>query len=332
MNHRPWINFKELRARLKFEEVLAHYNVAVTRKGDQHLGPCPLPAHPRDKPGKTFSANLSRGIFQCFACKAKGNLLDFAGLMAGVDVEDGAALRVVAVELQEKFCPEGASRKNRPAPETAPKKEEPEVATNAPLDFHLKDLDYAHASLRSLGFEAAVMDHFEAGFCSRGSLKGSVAAALHSPEGKLVGYAKGDVVNMALRFSYPESRERHGVRHEFDPGQLIYNAHRIETSDEDLFVVDSLSSVWWLHQNGRPRTAAILGDEASESQATLLASLVAPSGRIWLTPSADERGERLATSLLSHLAALRFVRWMRLETGMTPTDLTKREMETCFPQ
>lgn len=56
-----WINFKELRAKLDFEEVLRHYGVEIKRKGDQHQGFCPLPTHQGKKSSPSFSANLARG-------------------------------------------------------------------------------------------------------------------------------------------------------------------------------------------------------------------------------------------------------------------------------
>ena len=99
-----WIDFKELRQKLDFEQVLRHYGVEVKRKGNQHVGFCPLPNHNGKKNSPSFSANLERGIFQCFGCGAKGNLLEFAALMANVDPKDGAAFRKVAVELQKQFC------------------------------------------------------------------------------------------------------------------------------------------------------------------------------------------------------------------------------------
>jgi hypothetical protein len=33
-----WVNFKELRSQLKFAEVLKHYGVSLTMKGDQATG------------------------------------------------------------------------------------------------------------------------------------------------------------------------------------------------------------------------------------------------------------------------------------------------------
>ena len=40
---KTWIDFKALRAKLDFEQVLRHYGVEVKRKGNQHQGFCPLP-------------------------------------------------------------------------------------------------------------------------------------------------------------------------------------------------------------------------------------------------------------------------------------------------
>src|ERR1043166_9099885 len=100
-----WIDFKALRAKLDFEQVLRHYGVEVKRKGGkQHHGFCPLPNHNGKRNSPSFSANLERGIFQCFGCGAKGNVLEFAGMMEKADPKDGAALHKIAVELQKRFC------------------------------------------------------------------------------------------------------------------------------------------------------------------------------------------------------------------------------------
>src|ERR1017187_4484360 len=145
-----WIDFKALRAALDFERVLQHYNVEVKRKGAQHMGYCPLPNHNGKKNSVSFSANLEKGIFQCFGCGAKGNVLDFAALMEKADPNDGAALREVAAKLQREFCPElGESSRpeksvaTKPEKKAGPKDELP-VIVNQPLDFELKGLDAEH--------------------------------------------------------------------------------------------------------------------------------------------------------------------------------------------
>ena len=122
-----WIDFKALRAKLDFEQVLRHYGVEVKRKGDQHHGYCPLPNHNGKRNSPSFSANLERGIFQCFGCGAKGNALEFAALMEKADPKDGPALHKIAAGLQKRFCPELAGNKPgaKKSPARKPEKTEP---------------------------------------------------------------------------------------------------------------------------------------------------------------------------------------------------------------
>lgn len=69
----PW-----LRGQVTMEQVLRKLGVWEQLRGhDQRRGPCPI--HDGDNPaGKTFSVNVSQGVFRCFhpACAAQGNVLD----------------------------------------------------------------------------------------------------------------------------------------------------------------------------------------------------------------------------------------------------------------
>ena len=326
-----WINFKELRAKLDFEEVLRHYGVEIKRKGDQHQGFCPLPTHQGKKNSPSFSANLARGIFQCFGCGAKGNVLEFAALMEKVNLEDGAAFRGVALQLQERFCPGTAAPPAvREKPEDKKRTESkggrasPSVV-NAPLDFELKGLDQEHSYLLTRGFLPETIARFGLGFCSRGSLKDRVAIPLHDHNGRLVGYA-GRMADDALisednpKYRFPSKRERDGKVFEFRKTRFLYNGFRIKTPVADILVVEGFPSVWWLDQNDLPNVVATMGADCSERQAELIVSLVEPSGRVWIVPDGDDAGERHALSLLRLVSPHRFVRWIKLEAGKQPTD------------
>ncbi len=249
---KTWIDFKALRAKLDFEQVLRHYGVEVKRKGNQHQGFCPLPNHNGKKNSPSFSANLEKGIFQCFGCGAKGNVLDFGALMEKTDPKDGAALRKVAVELQRRFCPElGASTETK-SPAKKPEKTESEsdlpVVVNAPLDFELKGLDAEHPYLKGRGFAPETIKHFGLGFCSRGLLKDRVAIPMHDHEGKLVGYA-GRVVDDASinednpRYRFPGKRERDDKHFEFRRTLFLYNGYRVKAPVDDLIVVEGFTGV-----------------------------------------------------------------------------------------
>lgn len=340
-----WIDFKELRAMLDFEQVLRHYGVEVKRKGNQHHGYCPLPNHVGKKNSPSFSANLEKGIFQCFGCGVKGNVLDFGALMTKVDPKDGAALHTVAVELQKQFCLEtGVAPQAKKQAAVKPAKPETEglpVIVNAPLDFELKGLNREHPYLLNRGFSQDTIDHFGLGFCSRGYLKDRVAIPLHDHEGKLVGYAGRVVDDVTItednpRYRLPGERKRDGKIFEFRKTLFLYNGFGIKAPVDDLIVVEGFTGAWWLHQNKLPHVVGLMGADCSERQAELIVSLVKPDGRVWLMPDGNqtgnrnEAGKRCAQSLLMQVSPHRFTRWMKLEENIQPTDLSAEQLNICF--
>jgi DNA primase len=339
-----WIDFKTLRANLDFEQVLQHYGVEVKRKGNQHNGFCPLPNHQGKKNSPSFSANLERGIFQCFGCGAKGNVLEFAALMEKVDPKDGSALRKIAAKMQERFCPpEAPTADNTWQPvlkkRQKPEKTEPEtdlpVIINAPLDFELKGLDAKHPYLLNRGFTQDTIDHFGLGFCARGLLKDRVAIPLHDMTSALVGYA-GRVVDDSKitednpRYKFPGERKRDGKLFEFRKTLFLYNGFRFKEPVGDLIVVESFTSVWWLSQNGLPNVVATMGADCSEKQAELIVSLVKPGGHAWMLTDGDPAGDRHARSHFAKVSLHRFVRWVKMDEGKQPTDLSVGQLKTCF--
>ena len=287
-----WIDFKELRARLDFAQILELYKVEVKRKGNQHHGFCPLPNHNGKRNSPSFSASLEKGIFQCFGCGAKGNVLDFAALMENTNPKDGAALRGIALKLQKQFCPELGNKSSKPAADkpAPPKKAEPKderpVAINQPLNFELKELNAEHPYLLGRGFTPETIQHFGLGYCGRGMLKTRVAIPLHDAGGKLVGYA-GRVVDDSTiteenpRYRFPGKREKDGTVFEFRKTLFLYNGFRIKAPVANLAVVESFTGVWWLNQNGLSLVVGTMGD-CSEQQAELIVSLVKPDGHVWI--------------------------------------------------
>jgi DNA primase len=335
-----WIDFKELRAKITFEQVLRHYGVEVKRTGNQHHGFCPLPNHNGKKNSPSFSANFEKGIFQCFGCGAKGNLLEFAAMMEKVDPKDGTAFRKVAGKLQKQFCPElgGTQETNKPAakkPEKAEPKNELPAIINEPLDFELKGLDAEHPYLKSRGFAPETIKHFGLGFCSRGLLKDRVAIPLHDHGGNLVGYA-GRVVDDASisednpRYRFPGKRERDGKHFEFRKTLFLYNGFRIKAPVDDLIVVEGFTSVWWLNQNHISDVVGTMGADCSEKQSELIVALVRPTGRVWIVPDGDKAGERFAESLLRQVSPHRFLRQLKLVENRQLTDLSAEQLKTCF--
>jgi DNA primase len=222
-----WIDFKELRSKLKFIDVLNFYKVEVKVKGDRASCICPLPGH-SVKEGKrraSFSCHLQKGVFQCFSCHAKGNLIDFGVFMDGGHPDDPGAFRRTAVKLAQQFGihsnrgetsassprlarglstskavePGSGARGEKekaisvppptPAPDTPPATSVVSVIVNAPLDFELKHLDPDHPYLIDRGFTPETIQRFGLGWCGKGLMRNRIAIPLHDPDGKLVGYA-----------------------------------------------------------------------------------------------------------------------------------------------
>jgi len=341
-----WINFKELRARLDFEQVLRHYGVEVKSKGTQHHGYCPLPDHNGKRNSPSFSANLQRGIFQCFGCGAKGNAIEFAALMENVSLTDGTAFRELAIRLQERFCPELGKRpepaqkrvKEMPAEKVPPKRnteKETSVIVNAPLNFELKGLDREHPYLLERGFTPETIERFGLGFCSRGLLKDRIAIPLLDHEAQLIGYAGRLVDDAAIgeenpKYRFPGKREHNGALHEFRKTLFLYNGFRFKTPVDDMIVVEGFPSVWWLTQCGWPNGVATMGADSSERQLEILLAMVKPSGRIWFASDGDKAGERFAETFLPKIALHRSARWVPMKEGTQPTDLSREQLKTCF--
>lgn len=338
-----WIDFKELRSKLDFEKVLVHYGVEVKRRGDQHLGFCPLPGHTGKRNSPSFSANLERGIFHCFGCQAKGNLLDFAVLMSGKSVEDGRALKSVAADLRAKFLPEDGSRPEKKGKERKPD-EAPETQLelgaliNPELDFELQGLDASHAYLLERGFTKETIAHFGLGYCSRGTFAGRIVIPLRDAAGKLIGYAGRVVDDAAIsdenpRYLFPSKRRRKETTIEFRKSLFLYNGERFGgRPEQDLVVVEGFPSVWWLTQNALPCVVATMGSDCSDEQAAEIVKIVAPDGRVWAMPDGDKAGLKFAESVLTKVAPHRFVRWVKLAQGRQPTDMSAEELKASFTQ
>lgn len=332
-----WIDFKELRKQLRFSAVLRHYGVEVKVKGDQAQEYCPLPGHNGEKKSPSFSINIPKGIWQCFGCGAKGNVLDFAIRMEKLSPDNTADVRTVALRLQSIFNLGGVTtarpttpKSSTPHKETLLYKEPPPqekvVKVNAPLDFELKQLELNHPYLAERGFAADTVRHFGLGYCNKGLMAGRIVIPLHNKDGDRVGYAGRLVDDEGIseehpKYKFPSARERDGVTYEFKKSHLLYNADKLRGKLDHLVVVEGFASVWWLHQAGITNAVALMGSSCSSEQADLILSVTKPSARISILPDADDAGVRCTTSLFALLGCQRWMRWIVLEDAIQPTDV-----------
>jgi DNA primase len=88
MEQTEWVDFRAVKAAVSMQEVIEHYKITGLRKqGEDLRGICPI-CNTVDKRG--LSVNYSKNVFQCFVCKARGNVLDFVAKMEKCTVKDAA--------------------------------------------------------------------------------------------------------------------------------------------------------------------------------------------------------------------------------------------------
>lgn len=341
-----WIDFRALRASVDIRRVLEHYNVVLKDKGKQAMGFCPLPTHKGKRRSMSFSVNFEKGIWQCFGCGSKGNVLDLCARMEGLDPFQGGNIRKAAIMLRELFGGEGAAAPVRAervpvvaktaAASVMPdvcngRDEKVPVVVNAPLDFELRNLDVDHPYLSKRGFHPQTVQHFGLGFCNRGMFRGRIVIPIRDVDGRLVGYAGRLVDDRAVsetnpKYKVPAPREREGRLLEFHKSELVYSLDRAREKLQEIIVVEGFPSVWWLWQHGWSNVCATMGADCSEVQAKLIASKVDFDGRVWVIADGDDAGERFGQSAAAQIGRYRFVRWVRLKDGEQPTDCSAEDL------
>lgn len=80
------VDFKKVKEEVGFALVLDKLGLldGMNLEGDELVGFCPLHEGVKKKP--TFYANEKKGVFQCFSCKNRGNVLDFVASFQGVGI------------------------------------------------------------------------------------------------------------------------------------------------------------------------------------------------------------------------------------------------------
>lgn len=334
-----WVNYKHLRTTVNFADVFDHYHIQLKVRGDQAQGYCPLPSHEGRGRSPSFSANLARGIWQCFGCKAKGNVIEFIAYMEGLNPQDRKEFHRAALLARDRFLKGDSPKRSTKAPKERPPVKAQTTKTvviNAPLDFQLKDLDPEHPYLIKRGFTGDTMEHFGVGYCKRGLMKGRIAIPLHNNNGELIGYA-GRIVdddrisNNCPRYIFPGAREHRGVAHQFRKSLVLYNGHAIGATVKRLVVVEGFASVWWLWQHGFQDAVALMGSTCSAEQAQIIVAHVDPSGYVCVFTDGDRSGRDCAWSAIQQVATQRMVRLVPIDDGQQPTDLSGEKLSAVIP-
>jgi DNA primase len=323
-----FVDFRHVKASARFELVLAHYGFTVTAKGRQKTILCPFHGD------KTPSCNISldKNVFHCFACGAKGNVLEFVAKKEGVDLRDAALLLA-------DWC--GIEPSNRPSqPESAPKasksatgsksaapsqpsptaaqspvqaapatpSEAPATKSLRPLSFALQ-LDASHPYLRERGLTEEEVATFGLGHCGRGVMKGRIAIPIHDADGNLVGYAgrwPGEPPEGEPKYRFPDG---------FEKSRVLFNLNRVSKGTTEVVLVEGFFGAIAMHALGLAAVAC-MGSSASHDQLGLLAGRGVRCLKILC--DGDAAGEEASTKIAAEAAKQFYVRRITLPKGSQP--------------
>jgi hypothetical protein len=223
------VDFKQIKADVAIEDVLAHYGVHLRRITATDLrGRCPLPMHSSSRSPDSFAVNIARNVWSCRSqpCmrarggRVGGNLLDLVALMEGCSIRD-AALRLRA------WC--GSTTGH-----TAPRRERPPGPTpelNRPLGFALRYVDPRHPYLVARGLTADTVRAFGIGaYSGKGLLRGRIVIPIHDERGGLVAYAGRAIDAQEPKYRFPAG---------FRKSLVLFNLHRaLATGASTVIVVE----------------------------------------------------------------------------------------------
>ena len=307
-----WVDFRVVKAQVSMQMLVDHYSLRDLRKSKDELrGRCPI--H-RGEGERTFHVNLSKNAFQCFSCKAKGNVLDFVAAM------EHCNLREAALKLQSWFALEES---DKPPAVTAKEEIEEVIADgviNPLLPFKLR-VDSTHEYGLSRGLSVATLECFGAGLCiSKGTFSGRFVIPLHNEQGELVGYAGRTLNDSEPRYLFP-SREKG-----FYKSHLLFNLHRVFEHNENASVVlvEGFFSVMKCFQAGID-AISLLGSSLSETQENLLCQNFT---QVLFLFDGDEAGRSATDDCLRRLGRKLWVKAISLPDNVQPDQLSIEGIQT----
>ena len=309
-----YVDFRAIKEAVSIRMALDHYGVNWLRKsGDELRGRCPI--H-KGEGQNTFHAHLAKNAFQCFSCKARGNVLDFVAAMEQCTVRDAA------IKLAEWFSI--ASNTQPPKPVT-PKKATPVMSRgagtlqNTPLTFQLKDVEAKHPYLTERGIRLETAQQFGIGyFAGRGSMSGRIVIPIHDEFGKLIAYAGRSIDNGEPKYKLPAG---------FHKSLVLYNLHRAMTRNSvrvsTVVLVEGFFDCIKVHEAGYP-CVALMGSSLSSEQEAVICRCF--TGAVLLFDG-DEAGKSATDECLGRLGRKLWVKAVSIPAGRQPDQLNSEELQ-----
>jgi len=302
-----WADFAAVKQAVSLEAVLCHYRIpGLRRHGDQLQGCCPI--HHRGQRNDSFRAHLTKNIFQCFACQAHGNVLDFVAAM------EQCSLREAALRLQQWFGIRAPGLRWYPATAGTQKGElvRKEEGSNRPLRFALTGVEGNHLYLAQRGIDPATAAEFGVGFYpGPGLMSRRIVIPIRNLHGQLVAYAGRALDDGSPKYKLPAG---------FRKGLELFNLQRaVAAGAKIVIVVEGYFDCMWVHQAGFPCVVALMGSSLSAAQES---DLRRHFEGVVLMLDGDAVGRAASEAIAVRLLGWRSVQVIRVPDGSQPDQLS----------
>jgi hypothetical protein len=231
------IDFKELKARIQIEPVLAMLGVDnLKREGNQLRGECPI-CHSKGSDNRAFSVTPYLNSFTCFGeCKNKGDVIQLTACVKRLGMHAAAKI------LDEQFNNRSSNSSPAPAPAKADTEFDPGKYATA--------LDPAHPKLEPLGVSPETFKAWRAGIHPGTGVLAGLLALPVTQNGKTVAYIGRSIDEDEVRIKYGKK--------DLVAEDYIFGEDHIE-SDTLVLVSDPLDVV--THQNDGTSFICFISDE-----------------------------------------------------------------------
>ena len=340
MAKKPFVDFRDIRARITMEQVLAHYQLLDTfkRNGKSWSGPCPI----HKGTNKTqFRVDTEKNIWNCFSeCKHGGNTLDFIARMENISIHDAAlkACELFAIPLDEVKDSGDPPEENAAAPKSAAAKIKPAATPpednkpNLVLKFKLDKLQREHPYLtEERGLTQETIIDFGLGYFTgeRGMMVGHIVIPIHNIKGEVVAYAgrwPGEPPD--------KDTPKYKIPAGFKKSQEVFNLDKAsqEPAANPLVIVEGFFDVIKLHQHGYRKVVALMGCTMSAVQEELIRQHSDPQGYVIIMLDENAAGQSGRKDIAGRLAEHCWVKThVFARPDMEPEHLTAEELRELLP-
>ncbi len=326
---------------------VASEHLQLSRVGNRYKGLCPF--HSEKSP--SFTINPEKGLYYCFGCQAKGDVIRFVMELEHLDfasaVERLAAKAGVAVRYDSEQS--GRDRK---------RKERLREAMDAAVEWYHQQLltspggGAARHYLKSRGYDGDAVRAFKLGWAPEGwdtlnkalSIPTDIAKdtglGVLNSQGRINDFFRSrilfpifDVSGQAIAFGGRKLPEADGPKYKNSSETLLYSKSRTLyglnwakggiVNDGEVIVCEGYTDVIAFHRAGMPRAVATCGTALADEHFKVLKNF---ARRIVLAYDADSAGQN---------AAAKFYEWEKrfeidlvvvsMPNGADPADLARTD-------